>query len=118
MPLYEYECPNCNTTFDAFRLVAERRNEICSCGTPATIVIGGNVAVHIFTPYYSKALGRWLGNRQEKEAHLKANHLVEVPDVGIEDLEKEAARIKKQEDKIAYKKEEVEFCNKWQDMNG
>lgn len=53
MPLYDYECPNCKHTFEAFKTIAERENAWCPiCQEVRAKQIISAPAVHVFQPFW------------------------------------------------------------------
>jgi len=92
MPLYEYECPNCEHEFSAFRSVADRRIARCpKCSELAdkllSICVGSSIDSNIKDlagnpvswpgkPYYDRCLGKRVESKKHKQQIMKEKNLV------------------------------------------
>lgn len=67
MPLYNFRCPKCNKTFEAFAKV-EERSVHCSCGWEAKRLLSAPTIKGPMQPYTSPIDGRWIeGERQRRD---------------------------------------------------
>lgn len=98
MPTYVYECKVCQRRFEAVRSVDQRNGVVCAnCGGETQIVIS-RVAVHAFEPYYSPTFKRYVTSRGEKARLMRQKGLAEY--TSIDECEREATRMSRQEEEI------------------
>jgi putative FmdB family regulatory protein len=90
MPLYKYECKDCNYGYTAQHTVDERYDERCGrCGGEVFIVIG-RVGVNVFTPHFNVHLGEYVHSRQHQKTIMKMQGVESVGDASQEEIEKQA----------------------------
>jgi putative FmdB family regulatory protein len=109
MPVYAYQCSKCSHEFDAHRTVEKCHAIRCEkCRGKCQIVITSPVAVHTFQPYYSPNLKTVVRTKGQKARLMKQKGFEEYST--IDEVSREARRMKKQEDDIeARKKPDEKF---------
>jgi putative FmdB family regulatory protein len=72
MPLYEYECPDCQAVKDEFRTV-EQRNDAptCECGTVTQKIISGYRVIGDLEPYYDDNLEAVVKSKQHRREVMR-----------------------------------------------
>ena len=121
MPMYDYECLKCGEEFEAYAPVENRKQTRCpECRGKSRILIYKVQAV-TFVPYYSHALGAYIGSRREKQRIMQEKGLEETTGMSFEEVQREADRCKAQREKVLSERpvpdEFLETLQKWEAEN-
>lgn len=94
MPIYPYECQDCNKDFEVAKPIASiDAEEICdACASPNTkrnIALSGIERSSAVQPYYEPALGCIINSKSQKKQILKDRGLEEVGNTSPESMYKQ-----------------------------
>jgi hypothetical protein len=99
MPLYTYECGQCERREDGFRHVDERHDGPKCCGQTMGLIICPSYIQDDIPAYVSPATGRVIGSRSARRDDFKRSNC--RPWEGVEQEKKEFARRNAYEEKKA-----------------
>ena len=78
MPVYRYRCNKCIDTWENFRNISDRKEEVCGrCGDQAEIVIT-SIAKPVIYDYYSESLGAYVTGPKQKRDIMRIKNLEET----------------------------------------
>ena len=80
MPAYDYECEACGSKFEESRMIADRLNAICKCGSKP-LLIAANLVSIVAYEYYDHALGERITGPAHKQQIMDAKGLIEAGDI-------------------------------------
>jgi len=80
MPLYEYECGKCGTSFDEYVDVKDRNNVRCKrCGELADRLISRSTGLNIFKPMWYEDICEkpiWVESRKQLKEECKKHDVI------------------------------------------
>jgi putative FmdB family regulatory protein len=94
MPTYNYECPKCHKTKEAFRSIKDRNSFACDCGQIMEIVIvsAPNHPKEMLR-HFDNGLGCYVQDRSDRKRIMRERGLREAGDSG-EPMTKELKEIR------------------------
>ena len=98
MPIYEYECQECQKRFDEFKTISEYtdnpKSEPCEAcgGTNTSRVISPSAVIADIDDYRSTITGERIHGRAHHKAHLKRHGYEEIGTDNIDEAKKEFHR--------------------------
>lgn len=81
MPLYQIQCPKCQTEDTIWRKVEDRNNiPVCTCGSAFERIISSPMVLTDIQPYVSPATGRLINSRTQMREDLeRSGHIINEP---------------------------------------
>ena len=78
MPLYDYYCKSCKAEWEAFNSMANREEESCRCGTPATVQISATRTKPVIMDYFSENLNSHITGPEQRRRVMKESGVEEA----------------------------------------
>ncbi len=79
MPLYDYFCPSCDSEWEGFNLIDDRRREECKlCGSMADIRPAKIASISMVYPYYSEQMGAEITSSRHREKLAREKGLAPI----------------------------------------
>lgn len=82
MPIYTYQCLDCEALTDAYKKIDERNDcPICACGGQTKKIISNYFAISDLDPYLDMNIGSeptWVKSKQHRKQLMKENGVSEI----------------------------------------